>query len=413
MNKSSLLNTKIDIAMLLAIFVAFKPSFVSYFSGGLNAIWYVGQIIGICCTFVYLMRKRPNAVDCLVMLFYFWLFITTIIHRADIPGFGKETLLFSSLYLTMRYGVEKSPITFFGYVSALLLFYTLLNTATAIISYPGSLFRDNQNPIFLLGGDNSSVSLYLACICFCAISKYQRRGKLSLPLIPLANLFVFSVVRDLGGGKVVFGLALLGLVFLVLVNRPPRKTAFLILGINVALFLCLVFFNRIDLLQDIIVNILNRDTTLTDRTVIWGITIDKIIASPLTGYGMLDGLVFQSMLPYIIGINAHNTYLMVLFDGGIVLFSIFVALLVIVAFAFDSREHPTFSYVFAVGLFAQMVRAQIEGWDVQWILIYLSLMFLLPKIESSMISHLFSEQTDSLATTSENNIIRGTDVARK
>lgn len=391
MNKNSILNTKIDFAMLLAIFIAFKPSFVSYYSGGINAVWYVGQIVGIGCTFFYLMKKKPNIVDGLVGLFYLWLFLTTVIHKGAILDYGKEVLLFSSLYLTMRYGVEKNPIIFFSYVSGLLLFYTLVNTTTAIVSYPGSLFRDNQNPIFFLGGDNSSVSLYLASICFCAISKYQRNGKLSLPYIPLVNLLVFSVVRDLGGGKVVFGLALLGLAFLMLAKRLPKKTIHLILGINVVLFLCLVIFNRIDFLQDIIVNILNRDITLTDRTVIWGITIDKIIASPLTGYGMIDGLAFQSMLPYIIGVNAHNTYLMMLFDGGVVLFGVFAALLAVVASSFDSCRHPNFSYIFAVGLFAQMIRAQIEGWDVQWIFIYLSLMFLLPKIESSVTSHLHQE----------------------
>lgn len=223
MNKNSILNTKIDFAMLLAIFIAFKPSFVSYYSGGINAVWYVGQIVGIGCTFFYLMKKKPNIVDGLVGLFYLWLFLTTVIHKGAILDYGKEVLLFSSLYLTMRYGVEKNPVIFFSYVSGLLLFYTLVNTTTAIVSYPGSLFRDNQNPIFFLGGDNSSVSLYLASICFCAISKYQRNGKLSLPYIPLVNLLVFSVVRDLGGGKVVFGLALLGLAFLMLAKRLPKK----------------------------------------------------------------------------------------------------------------------------------------------------------------------------------------------
>lgn len=199
-----------------------------------------------------------------------------------------------------------------------------------------------------------------------------------------------------------FGLAFLGLAYLVTVERFPKNTAFLIISINVALFFCLVIFNKIDFLQNIIVNVLHRDMTLTDRTVIWGITIDKILDNPLTGYGMIDGLAFQSMLPYIIGINAHNTYLMILFDGGILLFGLFISLLVVAATEFDSYTHPTFSYVFSVGLFAQMVRAQIEGWDVQWILIYLSLMFLLPKIENSIMSYLDPDRVDTPLKAVEN-----------
>lgn len=198
-----------------------------------------------------------------------------------------------------------------------------------------------------------------------------------------------------------FGLAFLGLVYLLIAERYPKNTALFIIGINVALFLCLVIFNKIDFLQNIIVNVLHRDMTLTDRTIIWGITIDKILANPLTGYGMIDGLAFQSMLPYIIGINAHNTYLMILFDGGILLFGLFISLLVVVATEFDSYAHPTISYVFSVGLFAQLVRAQIEGWDVQWILIYLSLMFLLPKIESSVTSYLDPDKVGLSSETGE------------
>lgn len=388
--------------MLFAIFAALKPSCISYFSGGLNVVWYAAQLIGMACAFFYLIKSKPNAVDYLIVLFYGWLLITTIIHKAAIFDYGKEAFLFFSLYLTMRYGVEKDSKTFFNYTAAFLLFYTLLNTATAIISYPGSLFRDNQNPIFFLGGDNSSVNLYLASICFSSISRYQRSGRLSLPLISLINLLVFSLLRDLGGGKVVFGLAILGLAYLVIVERFPKKTAFLIISINVVLFLCLVIFNKIDFLQNIIVNVLHRDMTLTDRTIIWGITIDKILANPFTGYGMIDGLAFQSMLPFIIGINAHNTYLMILFDGGILLFGLFLSLLVVAATEFDSYTHPTFSYVFSVGLFAQMVRAQIEGWDVQWILIYLSLMFLLPKIENSIMSYLDQDRVVSPSKAVEN-----------
>ena len=73
----------------------------------------------------------------------------------------------------------------------------------------------------------------------------------------------------------------------------------------------------------------------------------------------------------------------------------------VVATEFDSYAHPTISYVFSVGLFAQLVRAQIEGWDVQWILIYLSLMFLLPKIESSVTSYLDPDKVGLSSETGE------------
>ena len=202
-----------------------------------------------------------------------------------------------------------------------------------------------------------------------------------MPVVSLLNLFVFSMIRDLGGGKICFIILLLCTGYLIYGVNIPRKIMRKIIMLNVLLFFILVIVNKMSLFKFIIVDILHRNLSLTDRTIIWDITIKKIMSKPVMGYGMIDGLAFQSMLPYIIGVNAHNTYLMILFDGGIVLFAIFIISMIIVQMKFDSVKHDRWIYMIPLTLLTIMIRAQIEGWDVVWLFILLFLCYSYNKIE--------------------------------
>lgn len=117
-----------------------------------------------------------------------------------------------------------------------------------------------------------------------------------------------------------------------------------------------------------IINVLNRDLTLTDRTVIWKITIEKIIQKPLFGNGYVYGKDFKRMLPYIISVNAHNTYLMIMFIGGFVLFSVLIIIFIITIKKYDNRDHKKLMFILPLMLFVMMTRAQVEGGDINYII---------------------------------------------
>lgn len=367
----------------LLIFFSLKIGCLSYVSSTINLVWFCISILTFIYTFsVLIINKKINKFDMIVFLFYFILIFSTLINSGSINDLVKEVISFFSLYYVIRYGIEKNAKDFVNVFSKYIMFLTLTNTLSTIIYYPSSMFRDNNNPIFFCGGDNTAVRLYLIAILFYFMNCKLNKKKIKFPFLPLLNLLVFSIIRDLGGGKVCFMIMFLGILYLMKGTKMPKKVMKNIILVNILLFILLVITNKMEIFKFLIVNVLHRNLSLTDRTVIWDITINKIFNKPIIGYGMIDGLKFQSMLPYITGINAHNTYLMILFDGGIVLFSVFLLIMIFASVKFDKIKHDRWIYIMPITLLALMIRAQIEGWDVMWLIILAMLIYMYLKFEN-------------------------------
>ena len=374
--------SKESIVLFFMTFFALKVGCISYVSNILNLLWYIGAVIVFLYAFSYILYSRKfNKLDFTMMMFYIFLLVSTLLNQGDLVSYVKELISFLTTYFVIKFGLEKSPKKFINIFSTYLSLLLVLNTLSTIIFYPDAMFRDNNNPIFFMGGDNTSVRLYIIAVLFSFMKKYIKNKKMVMPVASLLNLFVFSMIRDLGGGKICFIILLLCTGYLIYGVNIPRKIMRKIIMVNVLLFFILVIVNKMSLFKFIIVDILHRNLSLTDRTIIWDITIKKIMSKPVMGYGMIDGLAFQSMLPYIIGVNAHNTYLMILFDGGIVLFAIFIISMIIVQMNFDSVKHDRWIYMIPLTLLTLMIRAQIEGWDVVWLFMLLFLCYSYNKIE--------------------------------
>lgn len=376
-------NQKNNLILIILIFFSLKIGCISYFSSFLNSIWYAFQVFSILFSLYFLIIKsKTNKFDFSVILFYLVLLIVTLINKVNIYNYVKEIISFFSLYFVMRFGLEYNPKIYIKNMSRLLIMYTIINTITTILLYPGAMFMDNLNPIFFMGGDNTAVRVYVFAVCFEALSKFIKKQKIKFPYISFINIALFSYVRDLGGGKACTIILFFCLIYFIFSKKIPQKIIKKIILLNIVLFLLIVIFNKINIFQFLIVNILHRNLTLTDRTIIWKITIEKIIQKPLIGYGMIDGMDFQSMLPNIIGVNAHNTYLMILFNGGIILLLSFINVLILAAKKFDQVKHNKFVYILPLILLTLMIRAQIEGWDIVWIFLILQLIYSYDKIEA-------------------------------
>ena len=375
--------TKKGFILFIMIFFSLKIGAISYLSNYLNILWHVGAIIMIIYGIGILSKdKKMQPFDLIVIIFYIVLTLSTIINKGSLSECIKELIAFYALYITMSLGINKDAKKYIKIMNNFLIVYTIINTLSAIIFYPNSMFRDNNNPIFFLGGDNTSIRLYIASILFYFLNNYIKTNKINIPIFPLLNLFIFSMLRDIGGGKVCFIILFIGFIYLNFVKEPPKKVIRKIMIFNIILFLMLVILNKMSIFSFFIVNLLHRDLTLTDRTVIWEVTIDKIINKPILGYGIIDGLKFQAMLPFITGINAHNTYLMILFNGGVILFILFIYLFVLTLKKFDSFKHSKWLYAIPIALLSLSVRAQIEGWDVVWIILFLKMAYSYDRIQN-------------------------------
>jgi len=94
----------------------------------------------------------------------------------------------------------------------------------------------------------------------------------------------------------------------------------------VIIFIFIYFAVTVVLLTNTSVGILSfvaslfgKDVTFTGRINAWAEVINYILKKPIIGYGLLSSVQQQHMLGSISFVNCHNTFLEVLFNGGVVL----------------------------------------------------------------------------------------------
>lgn len=367
---------KTDLIILLVVLCTFEISYLSYISLAVKIFYLLCQSAIIAYGLLNIWAKRKyDGIDFLLLLYIALEFISTIANHEELKELILNTKTLLLLYVSFKWVFGLKPQIYLRLMSRYLLLITFLNTLSAIICYPRGLFYyDAFAPAFVIGADNTSTRIYIISIAFCFIddvfSEAKTKKKLSaFPMISLVNFVVYVFLRDIGNGKmcaIVFVLAyfVFQMLKVPMISKPINK---IILG-NYILFFVMVVLNRLDIFSFIIVNVLHRDLTLTTRTTIWRISMDKIFEKPLFGNGYMSGEQFESMLPSIIGINAHNTILMVAFIGGLVLSVVFLLILINLTKLYDKRISDEKLWMLPVAFLALFLRSQVEGGDAVYLI---------------------------------------------
>lgn len=95
----------------------------------------------------------------------------------------------------------------------------------------------------------------------------------------------------------------------------------LLFGIFV-LFFSVIYFNIQEWFEWLIINVLQRDLSLTGRLTVWENTIQAIISKPFWGWGQIDS--FEAWRLFVVAAHPHNQFLYIAFQGGLVAFGLFV-----------------------------------------------------------------------------------------
>ena len=362
-----------DFAIFLIVFSTFEISVLSFLSLPIKLIYLFLQttIILLGCLNIFI-NKKYNKSDVLVLIFIITEFLNTGFELETWKELILNTKTLLLLYISFRWGMGLNVNSYINISSKYLFILTIFNTLSAFICYPSGLFYyDDFAPAFVLGADNTSTRVYIISIALCFVNEVIIRKKKEkiVSILSLCNFIAYTFLRDIGNGKmcsIVFIIAyLIFQVFKIpMINNAMRKVVLS----NYILFFLMVIFNKLEFFSFLIVDILHRDLTLTTRTTIWSITIDKILENPFWGHGYISGEEFQSFLPSIIGINAHNTILMIAFIGGIWLSSIFIVLIFNLIQNYDSHCNLQKFWILPVAFFTMFLRSQVEGGDATYLI---------------------------------------------
>ena len=117
----------------------------------------------------------------------------------------------------------------------------------------------------------------------------------------------------------------------------------------------IVFFNiqTKGLIADFIVNVLHRTTNFTSRTTIWENALRVISSNWLIGIGYRINTTFQSLIH---GSSAHNEYLFMILQGGVVLLALFYTFFIFSKRVLESSSETYVSRVFTALYFSLFIQ---------------------------------------------------------
>ena len=375
-----------DLLRRMAIFlvVAFNiqipyltANYVSAFS-----LYQYGQL----CLLVFLtvlqlpriIKKGVSKVTGLIILYIIWYVISAYVNNVSlltVRYFAIRILLFISLVSFFKRRYCKDLLSS---ICIYLLLITIVNTLTAFI-FPNALYANNTGRLvcFFLGEDNASISIYLLTIGACAILAYIKNNKYDgMFIISIANALVFTLYRNISGGF--FCLFLMGVLLVVyLLVRMKIKMSHILIAMLVFL-VAFVILQRISMFQLIIEQFLHRDITMSKRTVLWEQALKLFQEKPIFGYGSYYSEELMRVLNSSArtAITPHNSYVAILLCGGAVLLLIFAIMLVITQKAFDGyKSESAWKGVIVIAMLGLLLHAQIEGSDVEYIMMLVYLVY--------------------------------------
>lgn len=208
-----------------------------------------------------------------------------------------------------------------------------------MIVYPVKAFVSLGGSRCFVGalGDKNAVQMtIMPAIAMFFLEMYTTHSKKRYILwffILLAILFLFL---SKSGTSII---AATLLVTYVLLGRK-LKISFKFLGlVYLILFSGIVLFRvQEKWFYDLIVEVLHKDITLSDRTFIWDVSLDSIKKAPLIGYGPKNTIVRTY---YLYAAESHNGLLEILLAGGCISLTFFMGIMALVGKQLDHyREYP-------------------------------------------------------------------------
>lgn len=347
-NKSDMLGIFLLLFPFIALLTPLTQVTADYQSPFYQLLFYYKMISLVVILFLYVNQGSWGSFDKSVLVFLGFWAIAVFINSNDISSVVNEMGAIIFYCCMFGYYVRKSPAGFLFVYFICLGFMLFLNLFYLIV-YPDGLFQTdsiwNSSRINFLGLDNQiSPLLFIWFILFYLtrrIGYYRKVINVFGLLVICGNIIMLNV-------GTLYTAALLFMLSMFLYRRVPKlfqmKAALLIIFI---VFLSIVLLRLQYLFEFFIVDILNKDITLTGRLVIWDEAIMLFSNQPFFGYGL-------SSIGWLVQGNrhAHNTILQILLQCGLIGFFAFFAVIwrALRTFFIKKYQHKPY-YVFFTIIF--------------------------------------------------------------
>ena len=126
------------------------------------------------------------------------------------------------------------------------------------------------------------------------------------------------------------GFTVLLLLFLLIKTKKIRFNPYLLVTVNILLFLLIVILRFQNLFSFLIEDILGKNLTFTGRTILWDKIMLLLKDNLLFGLGICEKGVYQNIVGISFAGHAHNLVLNLFYRGGVVYFGLYMVAMVLI-----------------------------------------------------------------------------------
>ena len=269
-----------------------------------------------------LKTKKISHVNVLIIFFFMYLIGITFLRKGDITSIIHTSIKSIGICLLFDYGLRNDTKIFIKSIYILLTILLCINFITIILFPSGMYISDTSyTGNWFLGFRNVHILFIFPAIIFNKTNSYLSNSKSKISNYIFTLFCLLSLVLA-GSSTSSLGVFCI-FVYMLLENKPIMKkiNIKILTIIFLILYLSITIFRLQNMFEYLIVNILNRNLTFTNRIYIWDQVIQYIKLNPILGYG-IEFRKIRLLKTNPISYHAHNQILEIIYQSGFIGFAI-------------------------------------------------------------------------------------------
>lgn len=284
-------------------------------------------VLFISCFMIFGNRHRCSPVCALIIGLYVYILVATYFQNSrNIMGYLRNALGSFNICLIFDFWMARSPKRFLRTIYLLLEILVYANFISVLMFPTGLYVTHLYWSNWLLGYKNIHIDIILPAITLSYVLSYYRYEKLKLRTILLVVVSIWSlfVVGSQMSLSVTIIFVLLNTLLIGKNTHKTQKSLRNFVNYRVLITIVLVAYVYFLVIKDyssieyIIVDIMNKNMSLSGRTVIWEICARLILEKPVLGWGFVDSTEYVALTGIAGATHAHNLILAVLIMGGLI-----------------------------------------------------------------------------------------------
>lgn len=327
-SKLKVINVCLCVLLLSPFLLPRGISEVLSYSGGIlskiNTLFYWARwgVIGVLGCLIIIKRIRLSGITIAASCYYLYSYLICAIRNTD-TSTALSDLAFVAGFLMIADFYIAADLKSFIQALFFVLGIIVISNALLVFLFPQGMYTiprgDTEN--WLLGYYNAHIFTCLPWLVLYLMRSVSKFGKLTWRAI-LVIIFVLIGIYVAGSktssvALAVFLLACIGTLKIGKIQIPNVVT--IMVG-SAAVSYAIIILGVQKYFADFIENVLHKDTSFSNRTILWDTALSAFQKHPFLGNGAMEYTLFDTWSTT----QAHNAFLNILVSSGIIGFILFI-----------------------------------------------------------------------------------------